>query len=192
LEPTEEDSRWSGLYRERALDALMPLKGDRVVVAYRAAHTIIPSEMESYFAVGVGKGYGLHDATVVNPIGRSIGEQLIRLHRADPGASFESALSQIKVQRLTTDVEQCSGLFEQMNVLYKVRVPMRPDPRVVRLDGTMHRIVSIFVDVSDNDDNNPAAQWAMRTLDILTKCVQAKRWANESAVLFLCRVDAGL
>jgi len=30
LEPTEEDSRWSHLYRERALDALMPLSAPLV------------------------------------------------------------------------------------------------------------------------------------------------------------------
>jgi hypothetical protein len=174
-EPTDEEWRWFARYREQALDALMPLTSERVLVAYRARHTISPSEMEGYFAIDVGRGYDVHGAVVVSPVGRSIGEQLMRLHRADPEASFESVLSRILVSRLTTDVEACPGLFAQMNTLHRVRVPMRPDPRVIHLDGMLHRIVVAgFVDVSDNDDDNPAARWAMQTLGVLTKCVRSR------------------
>ena len=175
FELTEEDSRWSHLHREHALDALMPLRSDRVIVTYRAAHTIVPGEIENYFAIDWGKGYRLYGATVITPVGKSIGEQLIRLHRAEPDASFESVLSRIRVDRRTTDVEACPGLFTRMGTLHRVRVPMFPDPNVIHLDGMQHRIVvDGFVDVSDSADDHPAAVWAQQMFATLKKCVQGR------------------
>jgi len=153
----------------------MPLRSQRVIVAYRAAHSIIPAEIESYFAIDVGQGYGLYGATVVAPVGKSISEQLIRLHRADPEASFESVLPQIRIQKLTTSAEACPPLLKWREALHKVRVPMFPDPNVIHLDGMVHRIVvDGFIDVDDNDDDNPAARWAVQMLDTLTKCAQKR------------------
>lgn len=175
LLPTDEEWEFAGRYRDQALDALMPLRSEGVVVAYRAVHSIDPSEVESYFAVDVGKLHRLYGATVVSPVGQSITEQVIRLHRADPGASFESVLPRIKVDRRTTNVEACPGLGTRMSNLHRVRVPMSPNPNVITLDGVVHNIVvDGFVEVSDNNDENPAALWAMQTLAILTKCVESR------------------
>ena len=179
FEPTDEEWKWFFDNHERTLDALMPLRSQRgaqrVLVAYRAVHTIGPGVLESYFAIDVGRGYGLYGATVVAPIDKSIGAQLLRLHRADPQASLETVLPLIKVQRLTTNDETCPGLLNWDDALHKVRVPMFRDPNVIHLDGMSHRIVvDGFIDVDDNNDDNPAARWAVRMLGTLTKCAQGK------------------
>jgi hypothetical protein len=89
LEPTEAEWKWFGDHHEQTLDALMPLRSQRVLVVYRAVHTIAPSVIEGYFAIDVGQGYGLYGATVVTPVGRSIGEQLLHLHRAESRGVLE-------------------------------------------------------------------------------------------------------
>ena len=90
-------------------------------------------------------------------------------------ASFESVLPLIKVQRLTASDETCPGLLNWDDALHKVRVPMFRNPNVIHLDGMSHRIVvDGFIDVDDNDDDNPAARWAVQMLDTLTKCAQKR------------------
>lgn len=123
----------------------MPVtSGSRRLVTYRRYRDLYQNEHEAYFAIEVTDGPVARPtkltATLVQPIPKSIQQQLTELHMSDRQATLESLLSRVNVTRTDITHDRCPTLRASVDALLKSSIsPLEPD--VIIIHPAVHRIV---------------------------------------------------
>jgi hypothetical protein len=176
-EPQWSDADWSWLdtWRAAALDALMPVKARTgQTIAYRRYRDLYQDAHEVSFSVTLGERPQGHAtaAKLIEPVGRSIQDQLLRLHAADREATLQTLLPKVTLRRTVVD-RTCSALDAQLRAVPRI-IPAVPITNAIALHPVIHRIVInttlIDADVTVLDPKSPVAHWADRTIAAIRAC----------------------
>jgi hypothetical protein len=172
---SEADLRWLDTWREAALDALMPVKArNGQAIAYRRYRDLYQAAHEMSFSVTLAERPQGHAtaATLVEPAGRSIQDQLLRLHAADREATLQTLLPRVTLRRTLVD-RSCPALDAQLRAIPRI-IPAVPITNANARHPLTHRIVItttlIDADVTVLDPKSPVAHWADRTIAAIRAC----------------------
>jgi hypothetical protein len=172
---SEADWRWLDTWREAALDALMPVKArSGQTIAYRRYRDLYQSAHEMSFSVTLGERPQGHAtaATLVEPAGRSIQDQLLRLHAADREATLQALLPKVTLRHTVVE-RSCPALDAQLHSVPRV-IPTVPNTSTITLHPVIHRLVInttlLDVDATVLDPKSPVARWADRTIAAIRAC----------------------
>jgi hypothetical protein len=172
---SEADLRWLDTWREAALDALMPVKArNGQTIAYRRYRDLYQGAHEVSFSVALGERPQGHAtaATLVEPAGRSIQDQLLRLHAADREAALQTLLPKVTLRRTLVE-RSCPALDAQLRAVPRI-IPAVPITNATVLHPVIHRIVItttlIDADATVLDPKSPVARWADRTIAAIRAC----------------------
>jgi hypothetical protein len=181
------DWQWLGDAWELALEAVMPMKLPVAgLLAYRS-HDNLNVGGEAYFVVGYAASSGFDSdrlsATVHVPSGRTIRQQLLDVRMKDRAASFDTALSQVVVRRVTLDVATCPSLLSRMNALKNVVIRVPERGLMSRGHPPVHRVVlreiPFRMDVTLTDPSSPLVRWAIQTHEALLVCARKQGGPSE-------------
>lgn len=170
-DPTQDDWDWLTEHRTAAFEALMPVTTAKSpLVTYRSYRDLDQDVPEAYFRIQQGQALA---AVVVLPDGLSVQQQLLNLHMAEPGASFESVLAKVRVTRLELKASTCPAIQEQLDRLGRVRFKV-PDRNLIVLHPDVHHVVvdagGGTVDAVLHQDAHPLVKWCLETLAAIRRC----------------------
>ena len=181
---TEADWDWTNKAFDPALDTLMPLhaKGG-LYVTYRANRDYVTSVPEYWFRIGYEanekQGYGLNNflsAHVRFASPNSIYDQLMALHRSDPGSrDAASLIPRIKLRSYDLTEMNCPAIKAQMDKFQKLQT------KLLTLNGnviTIHPMNNVFyaqgtegyMTIVLTDEELPLVKWALGTKQALEQC----------------------
>jgi hypothetical protein len=151
------------------LDAEGPLS-----VTFRSYRDLYHDVHECYFQINFDPFGGDNaSAVLVRPVGRSIQEQLLRLHMDERSATIEEVTTELRIDRDVLSEGECPALREHLDALSNVEFSA-PTRDIVVLHPTVYRIEIDFgagtVDVSLVEDDHPLVQWAIGTHAALEQC----------------------
>jgi len=174
---TQADWDWTTKQFGPVLDALMPLQRDGgVFVTYRANRDLYTSTPEYWFMVGLEpnpdrpglRPYLSAHVRVAQPT--SIYDQLMAIHRDEPGNQEPTSALQkrIKMQAADFDEMNCPAVKTQLEKLKELRVKL---PDVTGGTIVLHPMIHAFyisgadgdVTMFLTDDDNPLVKWAEET-----------------------------
>jgi hypothetical protein len=172
---------WESLSRPRqaAFDALMPLRpsGGGISVAYRSYRDYYSDTPEAYFAIVGYLSPDSFEAEVVIPDGRSIQEQLLRLHARDQKASVDSLITRVRLKRSKLKAGECPAVERQIRLLQAAPLHVL-DLATLTIHPVVHRVVVDFaggeLDATITDGENELVRWALQTLSELRRCHEPK------------------
>jgi hypothetical protein len=176
--PSVADWRWLDASREPAFNQLLPVAARAgQVVAYRSYRDLYQEVPERYLRVervlASTAGEVAFVATVVVPVGRSIQQQLLDLHRARPDAGLESVLSEVAPCRTVVSSKECAALTANLDALSGLTIVL-PKRDVIVLHPTVHRfaidLLTANVDVTLFDDRAPLVRWAGEAIAAIEQC----------------------
>ena len=172
---SDADWRWLDTWREAALDALMPVKPrSGQTIAYRRYRDLYQAAHEVSFSVTLGERPQGHAtaATLVEPAGRSIQDQLLRLHAADREATLQTLLPKVTLRRTLVD-RSCPALDAQLRSVPRI-IPAVPVTNAFAPHPVVHRVVInttlIQADATVLDPKSPVARWADRMIGAIRTC----------------------
>jgi hypothetical protein len=176
--PSEGDWRWLDASREQAFDELLPVavrKGQ--IVAYRSYRDLYQDVLERYLRVerasGPSTGGDAFVATVVAPVGRSIQQQLLEVHRARPDPGLNSVLADVALRRIIVSSKECAALTASLDALSGVTVVI-PKRDVIVLHPTVHRFAinvgTASIDVTLFDNSAPLVRWFGEAIAAIERC----------------------
>lgn len=180
--PTEEDWTWLNDHRDKAFDALMPLRTDNgEIVAYRSYRSLYQDVLESHFSIAIVRDSGPRGdrltATLTLPANGSIQNQLLKMHMADRKAPVETLLARVIVDRRSLTEENCPALRSRVKALSRTRIDI-PDPNTLVLHPEVHTITVDMLMGQINarlmDSRNSMVRWAVDTLKALRACHTAR------------------
>jgi hypothetical protein len=174
-DPTQEQWDWLTEHRTAAFETLMPVTAAKSpLVTYRSYRDLYQDVPERYFSIQQGQAL---EAVVVVPQGLSIQQQLLNMHMAEPGASFESVLRRVRVSRLELKASTCPAIRKQLDRLGRIRFTV-PDMDVIILHPDVHRVVvdagGGTVDALVHQDEHPLVKWCLETLIAIQRCPAAR------------------
>lgn len=178
---SEAESRWLETWWDSAFDALMPVaRRDGQNIAYRRyrdRHYDIP---ELSFSIELAARPAGHAAaaTLTEPVGASIQEQLLELHAREPEATLQTLLPRVKLRQLRVSDRPCQALDAQLRALPRV-MPDTLRTNVIVLHPLVQRLVigttAIHADVTVFETTVPIAKWGDRTIAAIRACGAATR-----------------
>jgi hypothetical protein len=176
---SDDELDWLGKVRQRAYDALLPVDLPGLRAAFRTDEWHDLSQIERYFEINIGSAPSRPlEATVVIPVGGSIGKQLLDIHARDVKASFEAILVQVSVRRVKLDSTTCPAIESRMRVLQELDVSLADD-NMIRLDHAINQIViwnaSGRFDAKLEDEKHALVSWADDTHSALLACEKSGR-----------------
>jgi hypothetical protein len=178
---SEAESRWLETWWDSALDALMPVaRRDGQNIAYRRYRDLHHAIPELSFSIELAERPAGHaaSATLTEPVGASIQEQLLELHAREPEATLQTLLPRITLRRLRTSDRPCGALDAQLRALPRV-TPVTLRTNVIVLHPLVQRLVisttAIHADVTVFETTVPIAKWADRTIAAIRTCGAATR-----------------
>jgi hypothetical protein len=171
----EADVRWLDTWRAAAFDALMPLdRRDGQGLAYRRYRDLYHDVPELSFSIEVGERPAAHAAaTLVEPVGSSIQDQLLELHAHDPEAPLRSLLPRVTLRHIDLAHTSCPALDAQLRALPRL-TPATLNTHVVVPHPLVQRLVisttTIHVDVTLFDAAPAVTAWVDRTIAAIRGC----------------------
>ncbi len=178
VRPSEEDWNWLEASRQPAFDTLLPVtERPGQLVAYRNYRDLYQDVPERYLKVERDPGRPARDdafmATVVTPVGRSIQQQLMDLHRSRPGATLESVLADVAVRRTVVHSTACTPLKASLDSLSGLTITI-PRRDIIILHPSIHHFVidlpTASMDVTLYDDQAPLVRWVAQALVTVERC----------------------
>jgi hypothetical protein len=176
-QPDEADWEWLDAARPAAFDILMPLKTPTgQSVAYRRYRDLHHDAPELYLRIDLDET-GATSAVLLEPIDRSIQEQLLELHTRDRLASIKAAVAAVKVRRVVASADRCPSLAARLAALADLKLaPLRPD--IIVIHPVVHRLViessTADVDMTSSDPDTPLEQWASLTAAAIRICAAGR------------------
>jgi hypothetical protein len=176
--PSEKDWQWLETSREPAFDRLLPVTGrPEQVVAYRNYRDLYQDVPERYLRMehdpGSPERQEAFMATVVTPLGSSIQQQLLDLHRSRPGASLESVLADVVVRRTVVHSTACTPLKASLDSLSGLTTTI-PRRDIIILHPSIHRFVidigTDSIDLTLYDDQAPLVRWVAKAMVTVERC----------------------
>jgi hypothetical protein len=173
-----DDWDWLNESRQPAFDRLFPVSTNpELLLAYRSYRDLYQDVPERYLRIerssdpgGTGDAFV---ATVVVPVGRSVQQQLLDLHRSRPKDSLGTLLAQVRVQRATAHSRACGGLKASLDALSTQSIAI-PKRNLIVLHPNLHRFVidlaTAQMDVTLTDDRAPLVRWAITTIAAVRRC----------------------
>jgi hypothetical protein len=175
---SQTDTAWGWTNKEfgPVLDALMPLQRESgPYVTYRANRDLYTSTPEYWFMVGLEpdpdgrlRRYLSAHVRVAQPT--SIYDQLMAIHRDEPGTQEATSALQkrIKLQAADFDEMNCPAVKRQVEKLKELRVTL---PDVTSGTIVLHPMIHAFhisgsvggATMFLTDDDNPLVKWAEET-----------------------------
>ena len=173
-----DDWDWLSESRQLAFDKLFPVTTHPgQLLAYRSYRDLYQDVPERYLRIersSVPDTTGdAFLATVVVPIGRSVQQQLLDLHRSRPDDSLEALLTEVRVQRATAHSPACGGLKASLDVLSTQGIAI-PTRHLIVLHPDVHRFVidlpSADIDVTLTDNRAALVRWATKAIAAVRRC----------------------
>jgi hypothetical protein len=124
----------------------------------------------------VEKGAGALQGRFIRVVGRSIQDQLFKLHEAEPRNAVSDLCSKISVQVSEVSSEKRNELYQLVEELGRQRFALTPESLVV-IHGVEYEVwISSgqweahfeFVDASSEDERAPLAQWVDRLFSLVS------------------------
>lgn len=160
------------------LDRVMPLaNASGTAIAYRSWRDLHPEVPEYYFVIYRDPGTNQLRALVKYPLGRSLRDQLFRLHRKKPASSAVELAALVNMTEFTLTQAACPRLRPLFDAFHTSRV--FPPSRVI----IIHPPVSQFSfhtlgesgQLEHNTYDHPLVRWASEVRLSLEQCRQSQR-----------------
>lgn len=189
--PSEADWRWLDQSRAQAFERLMPVATTPgLLVAYRSYRDVYHEVPERYLRLDQIRdalpGASAFVATLVEPVGASIQQQLLDLHRSRPEASLDALLPEVRVRRTAILSTGCPSLGQSLSTLSGLSITV-PELNVIGLHPHLYRFViemGVFnADVTLTDENAPLVRWAEGMLAAAAGCVPPNRALHQTAAV---------
>ena len=177
-EPATDDWSWLEDDGWKVVERMLPVREDVGTAAtFRSYRDLYYDVKEQYFQISVTPRGRALTADVVIPLEKSIQEQLLELHMADPGATPEELSGRLRVKRAELTESECPAVRRQLDQLSEIRFAP-PTRDVIVLHPMVYRVVIRFgdgdLDVTLFDGNHPLVRWAVSTYEAFVACADRK------------------
>jgi len=183
LAQSEEDWGWVNKHFAAALDHFMPLEQRfGMHIAYRSNRDLHTDMLEYSFVMGLdanpGNTPGLKNyltAHVRVADTSSIYDQMMKLHRLHPNATFDDISGMLKVKSWDVDEKTCPAIRTQYEKVKKLQFPIPMDEDVIFIHPLIHSFRFSFgtgdVNATFVDPKNSLVKWSLETRGLLEKCI---------------------
>jgi hypothetical protein len=177
-----EDWDWVNEHFGPVLDEFLPI-GESGSVGYRSYRDLYTNVLEYSFVLSENWNEKRISATVRAADGISLYDQMMALHRKNPGESVESMKTKLKVKEWRLDSTSCPALRASYEGFEGLSLPvLSARERAERAKGvatvTLHPVVHTFKAVISGgtmrlvltEQDHPFVLWAIKTRRSLEKC----------------------